>query len=117
MNKAADQRTQYRRILLKLSGEAFQQRDSGEPLNADVLRLNAEEIKKVHDLGIQVAVVVGGGNIFRGAFGSELGIGRTIADHIGMLGTVINALALQSALEAMGLETRVMTAIEMPAIA
>lgn len=117
MNENADRRSQYKRVLLKLSGEAFQERGSGEPLNAAVLRQNAEEIRKVTELGIQLAVVVGGGNIFRGAFGSDLGIGRTVADHIGMLGTVINSLALQSALESLGVETRVMTAIEMPAIA
>jgi len=117
VNENADRRSQYKRVLLKLSGEAFQERGSGEPLNAAVLRQNAEEIRKVTELGIQLAVVVGGGNIFRGAFGSDLGIGRTVADHIGMLGTVINSLALQSALESLGVETRVMTAIEMPAIA
>jgi uridylate kinase len=117
VNEDANRPAHYKRVLLKLSGEAFQDRGSGEPLNATVLRQNAEEIKKALSLDIEVAVVVGGGNIFRGAFGSDLGIGRTVADHIGMLGTVINALALQSALESLDVETRVMTAIEMPAMA
>lgn len=109
--------SRYKRVLLKLSGEAFQNRDSGEALDADVLTLNAVQIKDAIDLGPEVAIVVGGGNIFRGAFGTKLGIGRTIGDHMGMLATCINALALQSALERLGVETRVMTAIEIPAVA
>ncbi len=107
----------YKRVLLKLSGEVFQNRDTREALDSIVLRRNAEEIKRVVDMGVQLAIVVGGGNIFRGAFGTELGIGRTSGDHMGMLATVINALALQSALESLGVETRVMTAIEIPAVA
>ncbi len=107
----------YKRVLLKLSGEVFQNRDTREALDSIVLRRNAEEIKRVVDMGVQLAIVVGGGNIFRGAFGTELGIGRTSGNHMGMLATVINALALQSALESLGVETRVMTAIEIPAVA
>lgn len=110
-------KSKYKRILLKLSGEAFQKRDTGEALDAEALRRNAEQIKQAKDLGIQIAIVVGGGNIFRGEFGTELGIGRTTGDHMGMLGTVINALALQSALEGVGVSTRVMTAIEIKAVA
>ena len=102
----------YKRVLLKLSGEVFQNKDTREALDAVVLRRNAEQIKRVVDLGVELAVVVGGGNIFRGAFGTELGIGRTSGDHMGMLATVINALALQSALEGLGVETRVTIVIE-----
>jgi len=107
----------YNRILLKLSGEVFQHPETGEALDADVLRRNAEQIAQVHRLGVQMAIVVGGGNIFRGSFASQLGVERTAGDHMGMLATVINALALQSALEGMDVETRVMTAIEIPALA
>lgn len=111
------QQPKYKRVLLKLSGEAFQNRDTREALDAVVLRSNAEQIRKVVELGVELAVVVGGGNIFRGAFGTDMGIGRTTGDHMGMLATVINALALQSALESMQVETRVMTAIAIPAVA
>ena len=109
--------TRYRRILLKVSGEALQDRDHGAALDAAVLTRNAAQIKEAKDLDLEIAIVVGGGNIFRGAFGAELGIGRTTGDHMGMLATCINALAMQSALERIGVETRVMTAIEIPAVA
>jgi uridylate kinase len=108
---------QYKRILLKLSGEAFQSPDTGESLDSEVLMRNAGQIKKVADLGIEIAVVCGGGNIFRGAFGVQSGIGRTTGDHMGMLATVINSLALQSALERLGVPTRVMTAFPIPTVA
>lgn len=107
----------YRRILLKLSGEAFQDPHSGAPLDAKALTNIATQVKRVADHGVQVCVVVGGGNIYRGAFGTQNGIGRTTGDHMGMLGTVINSLALQSALERLGVQTRVMTAIAIPAVA
>jgi uridylate kinase len=105
-----------KRILLKLSGEALMGKseygiDSGTV--ADV----AAELKEVHDLGVEMAVVVGGGNIFRGLRGSEKGLDRVAADHMGMLATVINALALQDAIEKLSVETRVMTAIEMREVA
>ncbi|HHU61852.1 MAG: UMP kinase [Bacillota bacterium] len=105
----------YKRVLLKLSGEALGGQGFG--IDPQVVGLIAEEIKKVLVLGVQVAVVVGGGNIWRGAIGSAKGMDRTTADYMGMLATVLNALALQDALEDRGVPTRVQTAIEMRQIA
>lgn len=104
----------YKRVLLKLSGEAMAGNQRYGIDNGTVKDI-AQAIKEVQDLGIQIAVVVGGGNIFRGR--SSDGIDRTTADHMGMLATVINALVLRSALENVGVTTRVQTAIEMKAIA
>jgi uridylate kinase len=106
----------YRRILLKLGGEALAGPNGFgiDPGQAEVL---ARRIKEVHDLGVQVAIVIGAGNLWRGAQGLALGMERTTADHMGMLATVMNALALQDALERSGVVTRVQTAIEMKAIA
>ena len=99
----------YRRILLKLGGEALAGPDGFgiDPKQAEVL---AAKIKEVHDLGVQVAIVIGAGNLWRGAQGLALGMERTTADHMGMLATVMNALALQDALERAGVVTRVQTA-------
>ncbi len=106
----------YRRVLLKLSGEALMgKRASG--IDPDVVAGISAEIAGVVRLGVQLGVVVGGGNIFRGMEAGPQGIDRTVADHMGMLATVINSLALQSALERAGVETRVMTAIEMREVA
>ena len=106
----------YKRILLKLSGEALMGgRRSG--IDADVLAGIADEIVEVQKLGVQVAIVIGGGNIFRGVTGATQGIDRVAGDHMGMLATVINALALQDALERRGLPTRVTTAIAMAEVA
>jgi uridylate kinase len=110
-------RPRYQRILLKLSGEVFQDRKKGNSLDPDVLCNIARQIQRVKELGVQVAIVVGGGNIFRGLPGESHGIDRTTGDYMGMLATVINSLALQSALEKMNVLTRVMSAITMPAIA
>jgi uridylate kinase len=107
----------YKRILLKLSGEAFQNKTNGDSLDPQILVSIARQIKRVRDMGVQVAVVVGGGNIFRGLTGENCGIDRTTGDYMGMLATVINALALQSALERDGVFTRVLSAITMPAVA
>ncbi len=107
----------YKRILLKLSGEALQDRKKGNSLDPDVLCGIAEQIKRVKELGVEIAIVVGGGNIFRGLPGELCGIDRTTGDYMGMLATVINSLALQSALERQGVFTRVMSAISMPALA
>lgn len=107
----------YRRVLLKLSGEAFQSADKSKSLDPDKLADIAHQLKDVQKLGGEIAVVVGGGNIFRGLAGEKCGIGRTTGDHMGMLATVINALALQSALEHIGLPTRVMTAFAVAAVA
>jgi uridylate kinase len=106
----------YKRILLKLSGEALQ---GTKPYGIDpeFLRRLAHEIKNVVNLGVEVAIVIGGGNIFRGVSGATQGMDRATADYMGMLATVINALALQDALEKEGLQTRVLSAIEMREIA
>ncbi len=107
----------YRRILLKLSGEAFAG-DRGYGIDPAFLEYISEEIGEVYDLGVQIAVVIGGGNIFRGFEGENIGIDRATADYMGMLATVINALALQSALERhRGIPTRVLSAIEMRQVA
>lgn len=106
----------YKRILLKLSGEALM----GETLfgiDPETFQLIAREIHEVHSLGVETAAVIGGGNIFRGIAPSAKGMDRVSADHMGMLATVINALALQDALEKLGTETRVLSAIEMRAVA
>ncbi len=107
----------YRRILLKLSGEAFRDRAGGESLSPEIFHDMAAQLKRVRRLGVEIAIVIGGGNIFRGFKGERYGIDRTTGDHIGMLATVINSLALQAALESEGLEVRTMTAIAMPAVA
>src|SRR5256885_3462746 len=107
----------YERIVLKLSGEAMQERGARDNISLAVVREIAERIKEVRDLGVQVAVVIGGGNIWRGLSASHRGMDRTTADYMGMLATVINALALRSTLDQMGVETRVQTAIEMKNVA
>lgn len=102
----------YKRIVLKLSGEALMG-DQGFGIRPDILQYVAEEIASVHSLGVEVAVVVGGGNIFRGIAASSYGMERASADHMGMLATVINSLALQGSLEGRGIQTRVQSAISM----
>jgi uridylate kinase len=106
----------YRRILLKLSGEALAGKD-GIPIDSKAVGEFAQEIKEVHALGCELAIVIGGGNIVRGLSASEHGIDRATGDYMGMLATLINSLALQDALEKLGVMTRVMTAIEMHQIA
>jgi uridylate kinase len=106
----------YHRILLKLSGEALGG-ETGVGISPEAVQSMAEQIREVKDLGVQVVVVVGGGNIFRGLSGSERGIERATADYMGMLATVINALALQDALEKLGVATRVQSAITMSQVA
>ncbi len=106
----------YQRILLKISGEALMgTKEFG--IDPDVIVSVAEQIREVHELGVQIGVVVGGGNIFRGLAAGEAGIDRVTGDQMGMLGTVINALALQDRLEKLGVYTRVMSAIRMEAVA
>jgi len=107
----------YKRIVLKLSGEAVQERGGRDNISPTVVREIAERIKEVRDLGVQVSVVIGGGNIWRGVSASHRGMDRTTADYMGMLATVINALALRSTLDQMGVETRVQTAIDMRNVA
>ena len=106
----------YRRVLIKLSGEALGD-EKGSGINPDAIHEMARQIREVRDLGVDVVIVVGGGNIFRGLQGSEKGIERATADYMGMLGTVINALALQDALEKQGVPTRVQSAISLSQVA
>lgn len=106
----------YRRIVLKLSGEALSG-EQGFGLDPKIVQSVAEQIKDVADLGVEVAVVVGGGNIWRGKVGSEMGMDRASADYMGMLATVMNSLALQDSLENIGIPTRVQTSIEMRQVA
>jgi len=107
---------QYRRILLKLGGESLAAED-GKGIDPTRAREVAQIIKDVYDLGVQVAVVIGAGNLWRGIVGMQFGMEQSTADHMGMIATVMNALALQDALERIGIVTRVQTAIEMQAVA
>ncbi|MGI8481686.1 MAG: uridine monophosphate kinase, partial [Chthoniobacterales bacterium] len=107
----------YKRIVLKLSGEALREQGSRENISPHIVREIAERIKEVRSLGVQTSVVIGGGNIWRGISASDRGMDRTTADYMGMLATVINGLALKSALEQAGVETRVQTAIDMKNVA
>jgi uridylate kinase len=107
----------YKRIVLKLSGEALRERGAKENISPQIVREIAQRIREVKALGVQTSVVIGGGNIWRGLSASHRGMDRTTADYMGMLATVINGLALQSALVQLGVETRVQTAIEMKNVA
>ena len=107
----------YKRILIKISGEALQNKDEGLNHDPEILGGIADQFKQMLGMGAEIAVVVGGGNIFRGLAGVGEGTDRTTGDYMGMLATVINSLAIQSALENAGIQTRVMTAVSMPAIA
>ncbi len=106
----------YRRVLLKISGEALMG-EQNYGIDVDVARMVGEELKAVHELGVQIAVVVGGGNIFRGVSRSAGNMDRSSADYIGMLATVMNAVVLQDALEKLQVQTRVMSAIDIPQLA
>ena len=112
---SADGGTRYRRVLLKVSGEALMgERDYG--LDPDTVNRVAEEVKAVHDLGVEICLVIGGGNIFRGLSAAADGMERATADYMGMLATVINSLAMQNALEQIGVPTRVQSAIPMATV-
>lgn len=115
-NPKKKERAKYRRILLKVSGEGLMGKQ-GYGIAPEMLQMYASEIRDIHDLGTEIAIVVGGGNIFRGVSVAAKGMERVSADYMGMLATVINALALQNALENAGVYTRVQTAIEMQAVA
>ncbi len=116
MRKATASQPKYRRVMLKLSGEALLgKREHG--ISPETCAAIAREIKEVKALDIELAIVIGGGNIFRGLAGSKSGLDRATGDHMGMLATVINALGLQDALEKSGVPTRVQSAIEMRAVA
>jgi uridylate kinase len=107
----------YRRIVLKLSGEALREPGSHEAISPGIVTDIAKQILQVQNLGVEIAIVIGGGNIWRGLTASHRGMDRTTADYMGMLATVINGMALQSALEQIGVVTRLQTAIEMANVA
>ncbi|MBA3608046.1 MAG: UMP kinase [Verrucomicrobiota bacterium] len=107
----------YKRIVLKLSGEALRETGARDTISPHIVKEVARQVKEVYDLGVQISIVVGGGNIWRGLAASHRGMDRTTADYMGMLATVINGLALQSELEQSGVITRVQTAIEMQNVA
>ncbi|MBK9992166.1 MAG: UMP kinase [Verrucomicrobia bacterium] len=107
----------YKRIVLKLSGEVLRGGKSGDPIDGVVLERICSQVKAIHELGVQVSVVIGGGNIFRGLAGEKRGVDRTTGDYMGMLATVINSLALMDCLEKMDVTTRVQSAIPMNQIA
>ncbi len=115
--KKKSSKLKYKRILLKLSGEVLKNREAGDCIDAARLAFMAERVKKIHALGVEVGIVLGGGNIFRGLSGAKNGVNRVVGDSMGMLATVINALAMMNALESLGVPTRVMTSIEMPKLA
>ena len=112
MHQTSGTQVQFKRVLLKISGEALMG-DQGYGLHPPTVERIAAEVKTVHDLGAEICMVIGGGNIFRGLQGSAQGMERTTADYMGMLATVMNALAMQSSLEAQGIHTRVVSAIPM----
>jgi len=108
----------YKRIILKLSGEVLRNPENGDPICPEIMRLVCEDIKELQEQGIEVGVVLGGGNIFRGLAGAEnYGVDRTTGDSMGMLATVINGLALMDCLEKLGVQVRVQTAIPMDKLA
>lgn len=106
----------YKRIILKLSGEALANKD-GTILNPEKLNVIAEAVKAMHEEDVEIGIVIGAGNIFRGKISSKIGVDRTNGDYMGMLGTIINCIALSSALEKIGVTTRVMSAVEVNKIA
>ena len=113
---AATPHIKYKRVVLKLSGEVLRGKGA-EAIDAATLEQICEQVKEIHALGVQVCVVIGGGNIFRGLQGAKQGVDRTTGDYMGMLATVINSLALMDCLEKMGVDTRVQSAIPMNQIA
>ncbi len=113
---AASSTVKYKRIVLKLSGEVLRGKSS-DPIDAGVLNRMCTQVKEIHDMGVEVCVVIGGGNIFRGLQGESRGVDRTTGDYMGMLATVINALAIMDGLEKMGVNTRVQSAIPMNQVA
>jgi len=103
----------YKRIVLKLSGEVLRSGKTGDPIDPHTLQSICEQVKEIHDLGVQVCLIIGGGNIFRGLQGAKRGVDRTTGDYMGMLATVINGLAIMDCLEKLGVTTRVQSAIPM----
>jgi uridylate kinase len=117
MSEPATQSNKYRRIVLKISGEALKEKGSSDSVSPQIVQRVAASIAEVRRMGVEVAVVVGGGNIWRGLSASHRGMNRATADYMGMLATVINGMALMSALEDLGYSTRVQTAIQMNNVA
>jgi len=115
--RPADPSVKYKRIVLKLSGEVLRSGKTGDPFDRAVLDTICAQIKEIHDMGVQVCIVIGGGNIFRGLAGAQRGVERTTGDYMGMLATVINSLALMDALEKTGVPARVQSAIPMHQVA
>ena len=115
--KATATKAKYRRIVLKISGEVLKAKGGSDTISPEIVKAIGEQIRDVHALGVEVAVVIGGGNIWRGLSASNRGMERTTADYMGMLATVINGLALQSQLEEFNVPTRVQTAIRMDNVA
>jgi len=107
----------FKRVVLKLSGEALREPGSEDNISPEIVEAIARQIKAAHQTGLEIAIVVGGGNFWRGAAAAGRGMDRATADYVGMLATVMNSLALQSMLEAVGVPTRVQTAIEMKNVA
>lgn len=116
-DSSAKPAVKYKRIVLKLSGEVLRGKKSGDPIDQETLTRICGQVKEVYDLGVQVCLVIGGGNIFRGLSGEKRGVDRTTGDYMGMLATVINGLALMDCLEKMGVVTRVQTSIPMNQVA
>src|SRR5690349_10065330 len=114
--KSAASAVKYKRIVLKLSGEVLRGKGT-EPIDASTLEGMCEQVKEIHELGVEVCVVIGGGNIFRGLQGAKRGVDRTTGDYMGMLATVVNGLAIMDCLEKMGVNTRVQSAIPMNQVA
>lgn len=112
-----DPRVKYKRIVLKLSGEVLRGGKAGDPIDGATLEKVCNQVKEIHELGVETCVVIGGGNIFRGLNGAKRGVDRTTGDYMGMLATVINGCALMDCLEKMGVRTRVQSAIPMNQIA
>jgi uridylate kinase len=112
-----DPKVKYKRIVLKLSGEVLRGGKMGDPIDAMTIEKICAQIKEIHELGVEICVIIGGGNIFRGLNGSQRGVDRTTGDYMGMLATVINGLALMDCLEKMDVRTRVQSAIPMNQIA
>ena len=117
MEEEPTSKLHYRRVIIKLSGEALSGKEGGSGIDTATLKATASELAEVHATGVQIGLVVGGGNIFRGLRGASEGMDRAQSDYMGMLATVINALALQDALERSGVPTRLMTAIEIKQLA
>jgi uridylate kinase len=113
----AKRELKYKRIILKVSGEVLKNPESGDPIDPEILLRICKQLKEIWDMGIEIGVVVGGGNIFRGLQGEGKGVARTTGDYMGMLATVINSMALMDCLEKLGVVTRVLSAIQMDAVA